>query len=138
MNILDLFRRKTVARYDNVTQTSVYTDSMYGRGALFVAPGVDHPDNPAWVKTRTNTDGGTVADIVQFTIRFIDGEARVSEALADYLVRNRHAKRSPVRQRPAPQPGILPIAESMPKYKTPISVGRPVEEFERLVREGLA
>lgn len=102
----------------------VYSDSMWGRGTLFVTPGVDDPHQEAWNRTTIAEDGTAVRQPIQFAVKFTDGAATVDSRLGEYLIRNNMANRYAPLFRPPPPAAERPVEG--PKYATPIPVGRPL------------
>ena len=100
----------------------IYSGSMYGRGTIFVTPGVDHPENSDWVKVTRNEDGKELREPIQFAVKFNHGMAEVDDGLGRYMIDKKLAKRSPVE---LPADPVI-VAAQTTRYATPIPVGRPL------------
>lgn len=104
----------------------VYSNSMYGRGTLFVTPGTDHPETSDWFEQRMDDEGRAIRAPTQFAVTFKNGEAEVSDQLGRYLIDRKMASKRP-------QKIVLPQSESLiqgrPQYAKPIAVGRPLEQI---------
>jgi hypothetical protein len=103
----------------------VYSDSMYGRGTIFVTPGNEHPENSEWVRVTHDDDGREVRQALQLAVTFKAGMAEVSDGLGRYLINHKLAKRSPLI---IPEPLEQRILSAPILYQTPIAVGRPLVE----------
>jgi metallophosphoesterase superfamily enzyme len=100
----------------------IYSNSMYGRGTLFVTPGHEHPETTDWMRPASDGEGRVVNVPVQFTVKFDNGVAEVDDQLGEYMIAKRLARRDPQRI-------ILPASErytGRPQYAKPIEVGRPL------------
>lgn len=101
----------------------IYSNSMYGRGTVFVTPGHEHPETSDWMRASVDGGGRAVNQPLQFAVKFENGEAEVDDQLGAYMIAKRMAKRQPQRI-------IVPAAElvqGLPQYAKPIEVGRPLQ-----------
>lgn len=101
----------------------IYSNSMYGRGTVFVSPGRDHPETSEWIRSSSDGEGRPVQEPVQFTVTFKAGMAEVPENLGKYMIAHKLAVRSPLILPASFEPNV---DDGRPKYAKPIEVGRPL------------
>ena len=98
----------------------IYSNSMFGRGTMFVTPGKDHPETSNWMQQSVDGENRPVSIPTQYAVKFNNGEAEVDDQLGKYMIAKGLA--TPWKQRI-----ILPASERFdgrPQYARPIEVGR--------------
>jgi hypothetical protein len=103
----------------------IYSCTGYGNGAVFVTPGTHYPTNTDWMSE--GEDGKRKP--IQFTVQFRAGVTDVPESLGRYMIAQKLAYASP--QKIAAPSTLQAFEDLIPKYRTPIAVGRPLFEVSR-------